>query len=140
MELHTIILIMQIIFIHWVADFICQSDWMALNKSSSMNALLAHTGVYSLCWFVLHFTGLTNHQVVLFVLITFVIHTTQDFLTSRVNKLLIPKREYLAGSDEYFRYKPGSVWAYFWIGVGFDQILHYGQLIFTYYFVSQLPI
>jgi hypothetical protein len=33
---------------HFVGDFICQSDWMALNKSKRWDALAVHVGVYGL--------------------------------------------------------------------------------------------
>ncbi len=33
--------------VHWLADFVCQSRWMATNKSKRSDALALHVGVYS---------------------------------------------------------------------------------------------
>jgi len=35
-----------ILFIHWVADFLCQTDKMAINKSKDWCALVDHSMVY----------------------------------------------------------------------------------------------
>lgn len=39
-------MIYLIIFSHWVADFIAQTDWMAKNKSKSWLALTDHIVAY----------------------------------------------------------------------------------------------
>lgn len=43
-----IITVIFIMTIHFIADFILQSDWMAKNKSKSNKALLAHVSIYTL--------------------------------------------------------------------------------------------
>lgn len=87
--------------LHFVADFILQTDWMAINKSKSMQALLAHTSLYSLVF--LPFYGVS------FALITFMLHTVQDYLTSRLTSRLWQANE--------------RHW--FFVAVGADQLLHY---------------
>ena len=119
-----------IIFIHWFADFVLQTDWQAQNKSKSNFALLSHTSNYSLVWLLpmcLVFgkmkEGATTEWIfwttLYFSMITLVVHTITDYFTSRLNSKL-----WSAGKVHYF-----------FVSVGFDQVLHYGQLFLTYYFL-----
>ena len=119
-----------IIFIHWVADFVLQTDWQAQNKSKNNYALLSHTSNYSLVWllpmclvFGVMKEGATTKWIVwttlYFSIITFFAHTITDYFTSRLNSKL---------------WSEGKV-HYFFVSVGFDQVLHYGQLFLTYYFL-----
>lgn len=119
-----------IIFIHWIADFVLQTDWQAQNKSKSNFALLSHTSNYSLVWllpmclvFGVMKEGETTEWIfwssIYFGMITFVVHTITDYFTSRLNSKL-----WSAGKVHYF-----------FVSVGFDQVLHYGQLFLTYYFL-----
>jgi len=113
-----------ILLLHWVADFLLQTDQQAVNKSKSMYHLLDHTLTYSLLWFwaVLIFTTILEHRTqdvitlaVKFSAITFVAHTITDYFTSRLNAKLWAKKDM----------------HYFFVSVGFDQVLHYVQLILT---------
>ena len=119
-----------IIFIHWISDFVLQTDWQAQNKSKSNFALLSHTSNYSLVWLLpmcLVFgkmkEGATTEWIIwstfYFSMITFVVHTITDYFTSRLNSKLWS----------------ASKVHYFFVSVGFDQVLHYGQLFLTYYFL-----
>lgn len=87
-------LILSIIFIHWFADFVLQTDWQAKNKSKNNKALLSHTWTYSLVWYTIGvFYAMSDPNYVpwsltLFVLITFVAHTLTDYFTSRLNSKL----------------------------------------------------
>ena len=119
-----------IIFIHWIADFVLQTDWQAQNKSKSNFALLSHTSNYSLVWLLpmcLVFgkmkEGATTEWIIwstfYFSMITFVVHTITDYFTSRLNSKL-----WSAGKVHYF-----------FVSVGFDQVLHYGQLFLTYHYL-----
>lgn len=94
--------------LHWLADFVLQSDWMANNKSKDNTALLAHTLLYSLVF--LPFYGAS------FALITFVLHTVTDYFTSRVNSRL---------------WKATQV-HWFFVSVGLDQLIHFVSLALTY--------
>jgi hypothetical protein len=122
-----------ILFTHWVADFLFQNDAEAKGKSSSNKMLLRHTIKYtiitSFLWFALipcyfnilnPFKSIDGHvNIILFALITFVLHTITDYFTSRLNSKLWAK---------------GDVHGFF-VSVGFDQFLHFVQLFLTYYFL-----
>lgn len=113
------------LLVHWFADFIMQSHEMASNKSTSNKFLLAHTGIYSLWWWnvVLIYQIFTVDIVTLktalipflFALITFVLHTATDYITSREVKKRFDVKNFHDG----------------FVIIGFDQILHYVQLYFT---------
>lgn len=116
MELQVIFLIL---LTHFVGDFVFQSDWQAQNKSTHNLPLIAHIITYSLVWFIVL---IPTHSFIFtsaFTIITFGAHFATDWITSRCTK--------------YFREK-GDYHNFFKI-VGFDQVLHYTQLIFTYLFL-----
>lgn len=92
--------------VHFVADFVLQSDWMALNKSKRWDALALHCAVYAACFL---WWGLT------FALVTFAAHFVQDAITSRINARLWQANE--------------RHW--FFVAIGADQLLHYAQLGLT---------
>lgn len=118
MEINVYVLF-GILVIHFIADFVLQTDWQAKNKSSSMDALLTHTGTYSLVWLIISMSYccyVGSGSMLLFAPITFVAHTITDFYTSRVNSQL---------------YKDGKIHEFF-IGIGADQVMHYVQLVLTY--------
>ncbi len=111
-----IIIIILIAFLHWLLDFVCQTDWMAKNKSKNNNALVAHTLTYTLGWLpfsIILFGG--NGWI--FLLVTYICHTFTDYFTSRLNTYLWNK---------------GDVHNFF-VSIGFDQFLHYLQLYLTVY-------
>lgn len=121
----TELIILAILFAHWVADFVFQTDWQAKNKSKHMRALLSHTYTYSACMAILltplflYINGLEERNWIMcfcFGLITLGVHTLQDYITSRINTKL---------------YNKGDVHNFF-VSVGFDQFLHFAQLILTY--------
>ncbi|PQO46309.1 DUF3307 domain-containing protein [Blastopirellula marina] len=94
---------------HWIADFLCQTRWMAENKSKDLKALSAHVGVYTvvlgvLCWPLFSLLG-----GLAFMLVNGVLHFVVDFITSRISS--------------YF-YQQKNMHAFF-ATVGFDQYLHF---------------
>lgn len=103
----SIITILILIWIHFVADFILQSDAMAKNKSKSNKWLLLHVAVYSIpfLWFGWLFT-----------LVNGVAHFVTDFITSRITSKLHAKGEI----------------HWFFVVIGFDQAIHITTLILTY--------
>lgn len=119
-------IVLAILFIHWIADFVCQTDWMAKNKSKNDLALLWHVIIYTLIWFpflVAYIMTLPpgNHDNKFeFLLVTFVAHLITDFFTSRLNSKL---------------WNSGKI-HWFFVAVGFDQLLHYTQLLLTYKLLS----
>lgn len=128
----TLIEIFSIIIIHWIADFVLQTDKQAKGKSKNWSDLLMHTAVYSLIWatplIIIRIYGgfeLLNDtfggvKIMLFIPITFICHTITDYFTSRLNAKLWAK---------------GDVHNFF-VSVGFDQVLHYIQLFLTYYYLK----
>lgn len=124
--------IFTILSIHYVADFIFQTDKEAKGKSKNLDDLLSHTFTYSEIWFSVGvlvlayksnlFTNLDFYKpysLLLFSLITFICHTITDYFTSRLNSYLWNK---------------GDVHNFF-VSLGFDQLLHYIQLFLTYYYL-----
>ncbi len=120
-----IYIVLGILFIHWFADFVCQTDKEAKNKSTSWKALLSHTIFYSFIWLaaITFYGAITNSSIIilLFVPITFVIHTATDYYTSRVNKVLWDNKEVHN----------------FFVSIGFDQFLHFTQLLLTFYLLTK---
>jgi hypothetical protein len=121
-----LIVILAILFIHWFADFVIQSDEDAKGKSTSLKHLLSHTFDYSLVWhFVMLVLILLDILPIVFFWfapITFIIHTMTDYCTSRLNSILWDK---------------GDVHNFF-VSVGFDQFLHYVQLFGTFFILLYL--
>jgi hypothetical protein len=113
-------IIITLLFAHFIADFIFQSDWMAINKSKSVTALVTHTITYSfLVGIILALFQnklFLTEEMFVFISFTWLIHTFQDAITSRINSYLWAKEE--------------RHW--FFVSIGFDQFLHYIQLIITY--------
>jgi hypothetical protein len=108
-----------ILIVHWFADFVCQTDWMAKNKSTNVDALCMHIGVYTMIWVVPAIVMLPVPASALFILVTLITHFMIDGVTSKINTYLWKKGD----SHNFF------------VSVGFDQLLHYTQLILTYYWL-----
>ena len=135
-------IVLAIILIHWLADFVFQTDKMAKGKSKNWSDLLSHTGTYSFVWLFIggciylqqfrpydpEYNKIMNiywsywiPRGILFVFITFIAHTITDYFTSRLNSKLWAK---------------GDVHNFF-VSVGGDQLLHYTQLLLTYYILTK---
>lgn len=108
-----------IIIVHFVADFVCQTDKMAQNKSKSNYWLTTHVMIYTfvtmVCWIIFFLFSLIFIPITVFILI-FVMHWITDYITSRISGKL---------------YKKGDIHNFFVI-IGFDQVLHYIQLFLVY--------
>jgi len=105
-----------ILLIHFLADFGLQTHEQANNKSSSWKWLLYHTGVYSAVWFIATLIFLTPFKAFEFAFITWCTHTIVDYSTSRIGKSFWEKKDLHNG----------------FVVVGFDQMLHYLQLYYTF--------
>ena len=90
------------LFIHWIADFVLQSDEMAMKKSTESRWLLLHCVVYGVFMCA---AANFNWQFGLFMFLT---HALIDGVSSQVNKYLWEKKEV----------------HYFFVSIGFDQWLH----------------
>ncbi len=96
-----------LIWVHFVADFIAQSDQMAVNKSTSFKWLSIHCVVYSL--FFLYW----GINIAVLVGAT---HLMVDFVTSKITKRL-----WAAGKTHWF-----------FTVIGFDQAIHISILFYIF--------
>lgn len=118
-------LIYGLLIAHFIADFVLQSDWMALKKSKDLAALGVHVFVYTATIGVLlpviAIAGRLpipiggSEAVSTWVMANGVAHFTQDAITSQVSARLWKAEE--------------RHW--FFVCVGFDQLLHYITLFVT---------
>ena len=101
-------IVLALLLIHFVSDFVLQSSRVALNKSKSNLVLLEHIAVYSMLFvvFVNPLYGLVNG----------VLHGVVDYFTSRITSALWKRGE--------------THW--FFVVIGFDQLLHVVILVTTY--------
>lgn len=134
----TLIEIFAILFIHWIGDFVLQTDKQAKGKNKDWNDLIEHTASYTFIWFCLGFVyffinadftnlGVNREDlfarcVIVFPVFTFVAHTITDYFTSRLNSKLWAKGD----THNFF------------VSVGFDQLLHYAQLFLTYWWLFKI--
>lgn len=106
-------LVIWILFVHFVADFIAQSDAMARAKSKSWLALSRHIGAYGAVLFCgLYFCG---PGAWLYALANSVAHFFTDAVTSRASSRL---------------WAAGRVHEFF-VVIGADQFIHAATLILT---------
>ena len=109
-------IIISILFTHWIADFILQTNWMAQNKSKQFRALAAHGSVYTLT--LATFAILTFDPLVgaLWAITNGLLHMLIDYFTSRWSSKLWAKNDIHN----------------FFVVIGFDQLLHAVILLSTY--------
>ena len=132
----------SLLLTHFIADFLAQNDWMALNKSrwtdifkwpwdtnltqlNGLLALLTHAMVYSLCFF---WIGSNS-----FVYWTFLLHLITDAITSKwTSKLWFIDFESGTGHPRwplYARINNKRHW--FFVVIGLDQLIHGVTLLWT---------
>ena len=104
-----------IILAHWIADFICQTNWMAQNKSKSYKALSLHILSYTTALALVMFLLTQNSNSFLYALINGAIHFVVDAITSRITSKL---------------YAKGGVHNFF-VVIGLDQAIHMATLVAT---------
>ena len=128
----------SLLAIHFIADFILQNDWMALNKSKNsvigLKALLTHVTIYSICF---SWLGAA------FVAITWILHFIVDAITSRITSKLwfLPLTPiYWHGPEEhpqqYVTTPKTHLRHWFFVMIGLDQLIHYGCLTWTLKFLN----
>jgi hypothetical protein len=103
--------VINLLFVHWVGDFILQSDAMAKGKSSENKWLFLHCLVYS-SLFALVYIDLW------FGLLLFITHFVTDYFTSRINKKLWEEQKV----HDFF------------VMVGFDQLIHFVTILILFYY------
>lgn len=115
--------ILIILIIHYLADFCLQTHEQSQKKSSEFKWLIYHTGTYSLVWLFITWALYFNFSAAfIFATITFVAHTGTDYVTSRISKPFWEKQDFHNG----------------FAVIGFDQVLHYVQLLLTHQLVTSI--
>lgn len=116
-------LVFGILLVHFLADFALQTHEQSTRKSTSNLYLTYHVGVYTIIFglFAMIYTKSVEFAI-WFSVITFLFHFMTDYLTSRIGKPFWEKKDFHNG----------------FVVVGFDQLLHYGQLILTYKLLEPL--
>ena len=102
-------LILWALIAHWVADFILQSDKMALNKSKEYGWLWLHSSIYGCAMAIMVGAWIPVWGGIALILS----HALIDGVTSRITSYLWQKE---------MRHR-------FFIVIGFDQLLHYVVLL-----------
>jgi len=123
----------SLLIIHFIGDFLLQSDWMALNKSKSWLALSAHCYVYSLLvggFMGSYWLGVNPFTAIG---ITFVAHFITDAITSRItSKLWFMKLGPACTAGDEMVWRPiERKRHWFFVMIGFDQFIHYVTLAWT---------
>lgn len=135
-------LIITLIVAHFIGDFICQTNWMAQNKSKRWDALAYHVATYAavLLMAVGLWTGEAISTFGVWLAVNGVAHFVQDAITSRINARLWfieLGEQYDTGRRDgiYFKKYYASVFPnkrhWFFVGIGADQLLHYVTLFVT---------
>ncbi len=111
MEMTVLLQYLGLLITHYIADFVCQSHWMASNKSKDNLALLAHIAVYTgILYFgsIILFMSFPPYLIMLFVMLNVVFHYITDYITSRITSKLYAKQ----------------AWHNFFVVIGLDQLIH----------------
>ena len=103
--------IFALVWIHFIADFICQGDKMAVNKSTSVKWLSIHSLVYTLPFLLFGWK---------FAVLNGLLHFGVDLITSKINKQLWEDKKV----------------HWFFVGIGADQAVHMTLLVSTYMWLS----
>lgn len=99
-------MIIYLLFVHWMADFVGQSDNMAKEKSKNNVILFEHCLIYGTIFTICTMNPLFGYLLGL-------IHFPVDYITSRINAKL-----YKAGKNHEF-----------FVSIGFDQWIHFATIL-----------
>jgi hypothetical protein len=125
-----------LIIIHYIGDFLFQTEWMAINKSKSITILISHTFIYTITFYtvfilyiIIYDTFINNIEITIkwfaFFPITFIFHTIIDYISSKITSKKFKNKEYYTGIPNMGAF---SI-------IGLDQVFHYITLFLTYQFV-----
>ncbi len=114
-------MIYYVMFLHFLADFVCQTSYTAEKKATSWITLLFHVALYTL---VLGLGGtflqLQTSTLLTFCFVNGLLHLGVDSVTAPLSKKFKDK---------------GDTQKFFWV-LGFDQFLHSCCLIWTTSFLN----
>ena len=99
-------IIITVIWIHFLSDFIMQSDKIALNKSERIDKLLMHCLIYMFPFLIINFW---------YAIINGLLHFIIDLFSSKICK-------YFYGKDQRH---------WFFVTIGADQAMHMNCLFIT---------
>lgn len=107
----TLTIMLVLVWLHFVADFVLQSDRVAVGKSGSNKILVEHVLIYSLpfVWFGWQFVAVNA-----------VAHFATDYVTSRITSRLWKEQR-----------RHG-----FFVVIGADQAIHLSTLFATYIWIT----
>lgn len=108
--------ILLILFVHFVADFILQTDEMAINKSKSNQWLTIHVAAYMAGFILMTVWFIESQYWLHWILLNGALHWITDYFTSRLNSYLWKK----------------EMRHWFFVGIGADQFIHYACLLISY--------
>jgi hypothetical protein len=133
--------VLWVIFAHWFADFFCQTNWQASNKSKNWDALLRHVIVYTFVMMLSVSWIFDPHAFTIgtvFGVVTFFLHFLTDAVTSRISSRLFLGEFEKDNVTTLHRLcmRPGFSLHWFFVVIGFDQVLHYAQLFLTIMWLS----
>ena len=100
-----------VIWLHFIADFVLQSDKVAMNKSKDTNCLIWHCSIYGMVMLIFGPT---------FAIINAVLHFITDYVTSRITS--------------YFWITNQRHW--FFTTIGLDQAIHMSCLFLTLKYIQ----
>lgn len=129
---------LSFLIVHTVGDFTLQNNFMAVNKSKRLDALLLHVLIYSFTFLLFTgFAGYNFEKLPLFFALTFISHFVTDFVTSRISQRLFPfiKTWPSIPEDREYTDLEGRGWRSrhrFFECIGYDQLIHFATLSFTY--------
>ena len=107
--MNEILIFLLIIWLHFISDFLLQSDIVATRKSDSIWILLYHSFVYSLLFIFIGFQ---------YAIVNGLMHFLVDLYTSQITK--------------YYHIMNNR--RMFFVTIGADQAMHMSLLILTYEF------
>jgi hypothetical protein len=113
-------LLLLLFFLHWFGDFVCQTRWMADNKSKNPAALTYHVLIYTAVmaiglspWIV--WKDIAPESFGYFLIVNFGLHWLTDITTSQFTKYFWAKKDIHK----------------FFATIGFDQCIHQVCLLVT---------
>jgi hypothetical protein len=122
-------LILWLLFAHWFADFFCQTNWMAVNKSKDTWALASHVFVYSVIMGVFFWVvTLDFHKAWAFCCFMYCTHFAIDFVTSRLTSRLFAQW-FMCNTVNVDDVQPRPTLHNFFVVIGFDQFLHFATIL-----------
>lgn len=134
----------SLLIFHWIADFLAQTDEMAIQKSKSLKWLTLHvltyTGIMGLWALIVLWSP---WMALLFMAATFLTHWLTDFATSKISRELFPWKQLpgrtLFTRPVYLDYEGMNFRSrhWFFVMIGLDQLIHYFTLGLTYSYLAQ---